>query len=138
MTERKPDGPLSPLGIGVVAATVAVDQATKLIAERSLDYEQAIDLLPILSLYRVHNTGIAFSLLSGFGGIGLIGLTIAHAQWRVDNQVVGDPEPSVRYGWGPGRQSFPASVPMQSEVRYARWSSGTTPSEFRMNMRAAT
>jgi signal peptidase II len=77
MTERKPDGPLSPLGIGVVAATVAIDQATKLIAERSLDYERAIDLLPILSLYRVHNTGIAFSLLTGFGGIGLIGLTLA-------------------------------------------------------------
>jgi signal peptidase II len=77
MTERKPDGPLSPLGIGVVAATVAVDQATKLLAERNLDYEQTIDLLPILSLYRVHNTGIAFSFLSGFGGIGLIALTVA-------------------------------------------------------------
>jgi signal peptidase II len=77
MIERRPDGPLSPLGIGVVAATVAVDQATKLLAERTLDYEQPIDLLPILSLYRVHNTGIAFSLLSGFGGIGLIALTLA-------------------------------------------------------------
>jgi signal peptidase II len=77
MTERKPDGPLSALGISVVAATVAIDQATKLLAERSLDYGQPIDLLPILSLYRVHNTGIAFSLLSGFGGIGLIALTLA-------------------------------------------------------------
>ncbi len=77
MTERKPDGPLSPLGLGVVAATLAVDQATKLIAERTLAYEQPIDLLPILSLYRVHNTGIAFSLLSGFGGVGLIALTLA-------------------------------------------------------------
>lgn len=77
MVERRPDGPLSPLGIGVVAATVAVDQTTKLIAERTLDYERAIDLLPILSLYRVYNTGIAFSLLSGFGGIGLIALTLA-------------------------------------------------------------
>jgi signal peptidase II len=77
MSEHKPDGPLSPLGIAVVAATVAVDQATKLIAEQSLDYERAIDLLPVLSLYRVHNTGIAFSLLSGFGGIGLIALTLA-------------------------------------------------------------
>jgi signal peptidase II len=77
MTARKPDGPLSPLGIGIIAATVAVDQATKLVAERTLAYEQPIDLLPILSLYRVHNTGIAFSLLSGFGGIGLIALTLA-------------------------------------------------------------
>jgi signal peptidase II len=77
MSERKPDGPLSPLGIGLVAATVAIDQATKLVAERTLAYEQPIDLLPILSLYRVHNTGIAFSLLAGFDGIGLIVLTLA-------------------------------------------------------------
>lgn len=68
---------------------------------------------------------------------GIIVCAFAQGQWRVDNQVVGDPEPSVRYGWGPGRQSFPTSVPMRSEVRYARWSTGTTPSEFRMNMRAA-
>lgn len=62
---------------------------------------------------------------------------VAMAQWRVENQVVGDPAPSVRYGWGPGRQSFPTSAPMASEVRYARSATGTTPSEFRMNRRAA-
>lgn len=78
-----------------------------------------------------------FPLLHLAAALGLLGWAIAHAQWRVDNQVVGDPEPSVRYGWGPGRQSFPTSVPMRSEVRNARWSTGTTPSEFRMNMRAA-
>jgi hypothetical protein len=69
--------------------------------------------------------------------IGLILCAIVCAQWRVEPQIVGDPVPSVRYGWGPGRRSFPTSVPMRSEVRYARWSTGTTPSEFRMNMRAA-
>jgi signal peptidase II len=74
--QRRPDRPLSPLGIGVVGATIIVDQATKLVAERSLEFEQPIDLLPILSLYRVHNTGIAFSLLSDFGGIGLIAMAL--------------------------------------------------------------
>ena len=74
---RKPDRPLSPLGIGVIAATIITDQATKLVAERSLEFEQPIDLLPILSLYRVHNTGIAFSLLRDFGGIGLVAMALA-------------------------------------------------------------
>ena len=67
MSEHKPDGPFSRLGIGVVATTLVIDQASKLVAERTLAYEQPIDLLPILSLYRVHNTGIAFSLLASTG-----------------------------------------------------------------------
>jgi signal peptidase II len=70
-------GPLSPLGLGVIIATLVVDQATKVWAERTLDFEQPIDLLPILTLYRVHNTGIAFSLFSGFGSIGLLAVMIA-------------------------------------------------------------
>jgi signal peptidase II len=79
MTEAQPrkDGPLSALGIGVIAATVIVDQATKLWAEHALDYGQTIDLLPILSLYRVHNTGIAFSLFAGFGSAGLVVMMLA-------------------------------------------------------------
>ena len=36
-----------------------------------------IDLLPILSLYRVHNPGIAFSFLADFGGLPLIVITVA-------------------------------------------------------------
>lgn len=60
----------------------------------------------------------------------------AVAQWQVNNQIYGNPGPSVRYGWGPGTQRPNSSVPMASEVRYATWSTGTTPSEFRMNRAA--
>jgi len=74
---QRPDRPLSLLGLGVIAATVIVDQGTKLLAERHLAYGEQIDLLPILSLLRVHNPGIAFSLLEGFGDWGLIALTLA-------------------------------------------------------------
>jgi signal peptidase II len=65
-------GPLSALGLGVIIATLVIDQFTKLLAERGLDYGQSIEILPVLSLYRVHNTGIAFSLFSGFGSAGLL------------------------------------------------------------------
>ena len=62
-----PAGPLSAFGIAVVVATVALDQVAKAIAVANLPLGQAIDLLPILTLYRVENTGIAFSFLSGSG-----------------------------------------------------------------------
>ena len=68
---------MSLLGLSVIGLTVAVDQVAKIVAERTLPFEQPIDLLPILSLYRVYNPGIAFSLLSGFGDFGLILLTLA-------------------------------------------------------------
>jgi signal peptidase II len=76
-TSQKPDSPLSVLGLSVIGATLAADQATKAWAESTLIYGQQIDLLPILSLYRVHNTGIAFSLLSGFGTLSLVVLILA-------------------------------------------------------------
>lgn len=74
---RRPTRPLSLLGIGVIVGTLVLDQMTKALAERYLEYGQQIDLLPILSLYRVYNTGIAFSLLAGAGTVGLVVLAAA-------------------------------------------------------------
>jgi signal peptidase II len=74
---KRPDRPLSFIGLSVIGLTIVIDQVAKMIAERTLPFEVPIDLLPILSLYRVYNTGIAFSLLSGFGDLGLILLTLA-------------------------------------------------------------
>ena len=62
-----PDGPLSFLGIAVVLAVVGADQAAKALAEANLPFARAIDLMPFLALYRVHNTGIAFSMFAGSG-----------------------------------------------------------------------
>ncbi len=73
----KPAGPLSALGLAVAGATVIVDQASKWIAEARLPFEETIDVLPVLALHRVHNEGIAFSMLSAAGGLPLIGLTLA-------------------------------------------------------------
>lgn len=72
----RPDGPFSVLGIAVVAATMLVDQASKQWAEAVLPEGEPVDLLPILSLYRVHNPGIAFSFLADLGGLPLIAITI--------------------------------------------------------------
>jgi len=72
----RPHGPLSLFGATIVVAVIAIDQIAKLIALAHLPLGEPIDLLPILTLYRVENTGIAFSFLSG-SGFPLIALTVA-------------------------------------------------------------
>ena len=73
----RPPGPLSALGIGVTVATLAVDQGSKLLAESNLPFGETIDVLPILALHRVYNTGIAFSMLDFAGGLPLILMALA-------------------------------------------------------------
>lgn len=73
----KPAGPLSAFGLAIVVAVVVIDQVSKAIAESGLTLGEAIPILPILTLYRVYNTGIAFSFLVGLGPSVLIGVTIA-------------------------------------------------------------
>ena len=68
----RPPGPLSLFGLSIVVVTLALDQIAKLVAEASLDYQQPIPLLPILSLLRVHNTGIAFSVGHGLDSLVLV------------------------------------------------------------------
>jgi signal peptidase II len=76
-TPQRPPGPLSSLGIAVMAATVLIDQTTKVIADVWLPLGQSVDVLPILALHRVNNTGIAFSMLAGLGGGVLVAVMLA-------------------------------------------------------------
>lgn len=63
---------------GVIALlAVVIDQAVKYAVEMELPMHLPLDLLPFLALYRTHNTGIAFSMLSDFGSIGLVVVTVA-------------------------------------------------------------
>jgi signal peptidase II len=74
-----PEGPLSTLGATIVALTVVIDQVAKLAALAMLPPRQPVQLLPhLLTLFRVENTGIAFSFFSG-GGLALITLTLVIA-----------------------------------------------------------
>ena len=57
-------GPFSFFALATVIAVVAVDQIAKAIAETGLLTVDGIDILPILALYHVHNTGIAFSFFA--------------------------------------------------------------------------
>lgn len=66
---KKPPGPLSAFGLGIVGAVVLIDQIAKLIVQARLPEGYAVDVLPILMLMHVRNTGIAFSMFAdtGFG-----------------------------------------------------------------------
>ncbi|MBC2884217.1 signal peptidase II [Ochrobactrum sp. CM-21-5] len=61
----------------VVILAVALDQFVKFQVETGMGYGEQIDLLPFLALLRVHNEGIAFSMLAWLHDGGLIAITIA-------------------------------------------------------------
>lgn len=67
---------LAPYGMLVILAII-LDQWIKFLVETRLDMRMVVEILPFFSLFRTHNTGVAFSLLSGFGSVPLIALTIA-------------------------------------------------------------
>jgi signal peptidase II len=71
----RPEGPLTAVSILIIAVTVAIDQASKAWATATLPPDDSIDLLPILALLRVGNTGIAFSIFAG-SGLALVGVTL--------------------------------------------------------------
>ena len=61
----------------IVIIAVVLDQAVKYLVETRMGYGEQIDLLPFLALFRVHNEGIAFSMLAGLHDGGLIAITVA-------------------------------------------------------------
>ena len=67
---------LTPYALLAVAAVLR-DQWVKHLVETGLDWQQPVDLLPFLALYRTYNTGIAFSMLSSFSDTGLIVVAVA-------------------------------------------------------------
>jgi signal peptidase II len=67
--------PLLPY-VTIFVVAVALDQWVKALVESSVAMHEKVDVLPFLALYRTYNTGIAFSLFSSFGDIGLIVLSL--------------------------------------------------------------
>lgn len=65
-----------PYGL-IVLVAVAIDQWVKHLVEAGMALHQKVDLLPFLALYHTRNTGIAFSLLAGFGDVGLVLVALA-------------------------------------------------------------
>jgi len=60
----------------MVAGAVGLDQAIKYLVETMLPFHELVPVLPMLSLYRTWNEGIAFSLLKDLPDSGLLVLTL--------------------------------------------------------------
>ena len=54
--------------LALAAAVVLLDRGAKYLAAEHLRLGEAVALLPVLNLRLLHNTGAAFSFLSGAGG----------------------------------------------------------------------
>jgi signal peptidase II len=54
--------------LGIALAVIVADHLTKFWVSSTLDYQEAVPVLPFFSLVRVHNTGAAFSFLADAGG----------------------------------------------------------------------
>ncbi len=75
-SHSRPPGPLSVFGLGITGAVIVIDQVAKLIVQARLPVEHPpVDVLPILALLHVHNSGIAFSMLA-HSGVSLVALPL--------------------------------------------------------------
>ena len=54
--------------LGIALAVIVVDHLSKWWVSSTLDYQEAVPVLPFFSLVLVHNTGAAFSFLADAGG----------------------------------------------------------------------
>lgn len=67
-----------PLPVAVlIVIAVLLDQVIKVLVERGLPFQEAVPVVPMLALYRTHNFGVAFSMLSGLEGWLIVGLRLA-------------------------------------------------------------
>jgi len=66
----QPDAPArgSLVYLWLSALVIALDQLTKAAVERGLALYQSVDVLPVLEITRLHNTGAAFSFLADAAG----------------------------------------------------------------------
>lgn len=62
--------------MAVAALAVCLDQASKYWAENFLPLQEAVPVMPMVSLFRTHNTGIAFSFFSSMPDWALIAFTL--------------------------------------------------------------
>lgn len=80
MTDQTQDRPTLfsrplPILIGVIAA-VLLDQIIKIAVDRTLPFQEAVEVIPMLALYRTYNYGVAFSMLSGMDGWFIVGMRL--------------------------------------------------------------
>ncbi|MBP1851285.1 signal peptidase II [Rhizobium halophytocola] len=75
MTQRSVFSHPLPAGIAIVIALL-LDQVIKYLVEISLPLQQVVPVMPFFALYRTHNLGVAFSMLSGMDSWFIVGMRL--------------------------------------------------------------
>ncbi|MEZ2332507.1 signal peptidase II [Mesorhizobium sp. RCC_202] len=60
----------------LIVVAIALDQWIKQLVENGLAFQEKVDVLPFLALFRTYNTGIAFSMFASLGDTGLVVIAV--------------------------------------------------------------
>lgn len=90
--------------------------------------------IPASNLPRSRRRCLAPTVLGVLAAAMMSVVAVTSAQYQVNNQIYGNPGPSVRYGWGPGYSTPPTVQSMPSENWHEYYQSNGTPAEVAMNM----
>ena len=59
-----------------ILLALALDQILKYLVEITLPLQEVVPVAPFLALYRTHNLGVAFSMLSGMSSLFIVGMRL--------------------------------------------------------------
>lgn len=63
--------------LALILLALVLDQVIKAAVEAYLPLHEPVHVIPMLALYRTHNLGVAFSMLSGMDGWFIVGMRLA-------------------------------------------------------------
>ena len=66
-----------PVAVAFIFVALLLDQWIKYLVEQHLPFQQMIEVVPHLALYRTWNEGVAFSFLSGMSGWAIVLMRLA-------------------------------------------------------------
>jgi len=66
-----------PIAAAFILIALLLDQLIKYLVEQHLPFEQMVEVIPNLALYRTWNEGVAFSFLSGMSGWAIVLMRLA-------------------------------------------------------------
>lgn len=75
--DRRPLFARPPVAVAFILVALVLDQVIKYLVEQHLPFQQMVEVVPHLALYRTWNEGVAFSFLSGMSGWAIVSMRLA-------------------------------------------------------------
>lgn len=75
--DRRPLFARPTVAVAFILVALVLDQVIKYLVEQHLPFQQMVEVVPHLALYRTWNEGVAFSFLSGMSGWAIVSMRLA-------------------------------------------------------------